>query len=105
MSVTPNSSETPAVASGRTPTTATPVATIVMVRRVSDLGFAITKRRKEMGLTLNEAAAFCGVGTRFLFDLEHGKESIEFGRTIKVANRFGIRLFFEQRSMETHDGR
>lgn len=87
--------------------TATPTAApmLVTVRRVSDLGHAIAKRRKAMGLNLIEAAGLCAVGTRFLFDLEHGKESIEFGRTIKVANRFGIRLMFEQPALEVADDR
>lgn len=34
----------------------------------------------------------CNVGTRFLFDIENGKASVQLVKTLAVAARFGIRL-------------
>ena len=61
--------------------------------RSSDLGRLICRRRQAMGLSLPQAAALCNVGTRFLFELEHGKATVEFDRAMRVAQRFGIRLW------------
>ena len=44
---------------------------------IAKLGKMIRKTRKGQNLTLEEAAAICGVGVRFLRELEVGKESIE----------------------------
>jgi len=60
-----------------------------------DLGQAILERRKQLGYGLVEAAALCGVGTRFLFELEHGKATVEFNRALRVARRFGLRLVIQ----------
>lgn len=64
----------------------------VTVRTARDLGDAILRRRQELGYGLVEAAALCQVGTRFLFELEHGKATVEFDRALRVASRFGIRV-------------
>ena len=42
------------------------------VRSTADIGKAVRNKRKEEGLTLAEAAALCGVGYRFLSNLENG---------------------------------
>jgi HTH-type transcriptional regulator / antitoxin HipB len=64
----------------------------VEVRNAKDLGRAIARQRKVLGYGLVDAAALCQVGTRFLFELEHGKATVEFDRALKVANRFGLHL-------------
>ena len=45
---------------------------------------AIRKKRKEDGLTLADTAALCGVGYRFMSDLENGKETVQVGKVLKV---------------------
>jgi hypothetical protein len=62
------------------------------VRNAKELGRAIARQRKVLGYGLVDAAALCQVGTRFLFELEHGKPTVEFDRALKVARRFGLRL-------------
>lgn len=44
------------------------------------LGQAIRARRKELGYSQQEMADYCGCGTRFISDLENGKETIQFGK-------------------------
>ncbi|GHU13522.1 hypothetical protein FACS189449_08970 [Alphaproteobacteria bacterium] len=48
-----------------------------MIRTVKDLGIIIRNRRKEMKLSQVELAGLCGVGNRFIVDLEAGKPTIQ----------------------------
>lgn len=59
------------------------------------LGKAIRQHRKLMRLTQRNAAGLCGVGERFLSELERGKESASLGKVIQVIKRLGLRLFLE----------
>jgi len=59
----------------------------------SDIGKRIRKKRKEDGLNLADAAALCGVGYRFLSDLENGKPTAELGKTIQVLAGLGLELY------------
>ena len=54
------------------------------IRSTVDIGKAVRKKRKEDGLTLAEASALCGVGYRFLSNLENGKATAEVGKTLQV---------------------
>jgi HTH-type transcriptional regulator/antitoxin HipB len=56
------------------------------------LGKAIRRRRKSIGLTQQDAAGLCGVGERFLSELERGKESASLGKALQVIRRLGLRL-------------
>lgn len=64
---------------------------------VADIGVAIRKKRKEDGLTLADAAALCGVGYRFLSDLENGKETVQLGKALKVLTALGLDVYIETR--------
>lgn len=56
------------------------------------LGSAIRKQRKSLGLSQFDAAGLCGVGERFLSELERGKRTAELGKVLQVLNRLGLRL-------------
>ena len=56
------------------------------------LGKAIRRHRKSIGLTQQDAAGLCGVGERFLSELERGKESASLGKALQVIRRLGLRL-------------
>lgn len=64
---------------------------------VADIGSAIRKKRKEDGLTLADAAALCGVGYRFMSDLENGKETVQVGKVLKVLTALGLDMTIEAR--------
>jgi len=57
---------------------------------VADIGAAIRKKRKADGLTLANAAALCGVGYRFMSDLENGKETVQVGKVLRVLTAIGL---------------
>lgn len=50
-----------------------------------------------MGLKQAEAALLCGVGVRFLSDLERGKDTARIGSTLKVVGGLGLMLSIGQK--------
>lgn len=60
-----------------------------------DIGAAIRKKRKGDGLTLTDAAALCGVGYRFMSDLENGKATAQLGKVLQVLKALGLDVFIE----------
>ena len=59
------------------------------------LGRVVRQQRKAQGLTQKELAGLCGVGVRFLGELERGKESCEIGKTLLIVKMLGISLMLE----------
>ncbi len=60
-----------------------------------NIGAAIRKKRKDDGLTLSDAAALCGVGYRFMSDLENGKTTAQLGKVLQVLQALGLDVFVE----------
>lgn len=67
----------------------TPIGTIMSPM---DIGKAIRAKRKTDGLTQADAAALCGVGTRFLGELERGKETAQIGKILRILKGLGLTL-------------
>jgi y4mF family transcriptional regulator len=68
---------------------------IVLYGNVADaegLGRLIRQRRKADGLTQAEAAGLCGVGARFLSEVERGKVTAEIGKVLRVVRGLGLEL-------------
>jgi HTH-type transcriptional regulator / antitoxin HipB len=57
-----------------------------------DLGKAIRNARTKMGLQQAKAALLCGVGIRYLSDLENGKETVRLEQALKVIAGLGLVL-------------
>ncbi|RJP90976.1 MAG: transcriptional regulator [Desulfobacteraceae bacterium] len=66
-----------------------PIGTILSAK---DIGRAIRARRKADGLTQADAAALCGVGARFLGELERGKETAQIGKVIRILAGLGLEI-------------
>jgi len=66
-----------------------------------DLGLILRARRKALGYSQASLAALCGTGTRFISDLENGKETIELGKSLMVAQSLGIDLAARIRGEES----
>ncbi len=64
---------------------------------VRALGKVIRQHRKFIGLTQKDAAGLCGVGERFLSELERGKESASLGKAFQVIKRLGLRVILTTR--------
>ena len=62
------------------------------VRDVVSLGERIRDARRAQGLTLTQAAMLCGVGVRFLSELENGKRTAEVGKVLHVLHSLGFDL-------------
>lgn len=60
----------------------------------------VRARRRRHGLRQDELAALAGVGNRFLSDLENGKDSIEFGRALRVLAALGLTLRVNPRTWD-----
>lgn len=63
----------------------------VPVHSVQDVGMAVRVVRKSSGVRQDDAAGSAGVSHVFLRDLEHGKQTVQFGRVLQVLNELGIR--------------
>jgi y4mF family transcriptional regulator len=66
-----------------------PIRTILSTK---DIGNLIRSKRKIDGLTQSHAAALCGVGARFLGELERGKETSQIGKVIRILQGLGLEL-------------
>jgi HTH-type transcriptional regulator / antitoxin HipB len=64
------------------------------------LGGVIRLKRKEIGLRQEVAAGLTGVGTKFLSQLENGKETAELGKTLQVLQKMGLELYVFPRSAD-----
>ena len=62
------------------------------IRSTTELGVAIRKRRKSLRLTQVQAAGLCGVGDRFLRELERGKATAELAKVLQVLRGLGLGL-------------
>jgi y4mF family transcriptional regulator len=59
------------------------------------LGLILKDHRKSLGLTQTEVALSCGVGIRFISDLENGKSSCQIGKALLVIESIGLKLMFD----------
>lgn len=64
----------------------------------SDIGKCVRAQRKAQGATQPEFAALCGVGVRFISELENGKSTMEVGKVLKVLKCLGLQLTLQPRS-------
>jgi transcriptional regulator with XRE-family HTH domain len=65
-----------------------------------ELGGIIRFKRKEIGVRQEIAAGMVGVGTKFLSQLENGKETAELGKTLQVLRKMGLEVYIFPRSVD-----
>jgi len=70
------------------------------VATAEQLGGMIRLKRKETGIRQEVAAGLTGVGTRFLSQLENGKETAELGKALQVLQKMGLELYVYPRSAD-----
>jgi len=63
-----------------------------LLRSAADFGQQVRLARKAQGLTQAELAAIAGVGTRFVSELERGKETARLGLALELARLVGVDL-------------
>jgi HTH-type transcriptional regulator/antitoxin HipB len=57
-----------------------------------NIGEIVRKTRKALGVTQQSLALTSGTGSRFIIDLEKGKETCELGKVLTVLQTLGIRI-------------
>lgn len=70
---------------------------------VNTLGQVVRTCRKQQGMTQVEFASLCGVGVRFMSDLENGKPTIELGKVLKVLKCLGLELSLHPRGWQRQE--
>ena len=65
---------------------------------VADIGKLVRHKRKQLGVLQEDAAGLSGVGTKFLSQLENGKETAEIGRVLQVLKSMGLEVYIYPRS-------
>lgn len=63
----------------------------------AELGRRVRAQRRKHRLRQAELAAIAGVGNRFLSELEHGKSTLELGRTLRVLQALGLEIRLSER--------
>ncbi|MGB0713208.1 MAG: helix-turn-helix transcriptional regulator [Gammaproteobacteria bacterium] len=71
---------------------------------VSELGVSVRDRRKAQGATQAQCAALCGVGVRFISELENGKATMELGKVLHVLKCLGLELSVRPRGWPADQG-
>jgi len=64
----------------------------ITIRKPQDLGLLIRATRKHQKLRLDDVAGSAGLGPVFVREVERGKESVQFGRVMKLLQELGIEL-------------
>ncbi len=62
------------------------------ITTVRELGKIIRAKRKADKLTQVEVAGICGVGIRFLSELENGKPTVELTKVLNVLHCLGLKI-------------
>ncbi|UQZ90577.1 transcriptional regulator [Deltaproteobacteria bacterium Smac51] len=68
---------------------------MININTPSDIGTAIRKARKTLGLTQPQLALAAGVGVRFIVELEAGKPTVRLENVLRVVSALGGRLALE----------
>jgi len=66
----------------------------------SDIWRVITLHRKHSGLSRLELADIAGVGKTVIYDIEHGKETVQFSSLKKVLEALNIKIRLESPALE-----
>ena len=76
------------------------------IASAKDIGMAIRKARESLGLQQAATALLCGVGVRYLSDLERGKDTVRLGLALKVIAGLGLALTIDRKKpFWSKDGR
>lgn len=57
-----------------------------------ELGQIVKKHRKSLELTQSEVALSCGLGIRFISDLENGKPTCQIEKALMVIQSLGLKI-------------
>jgi transcriptional regulator with XRE-family HTH domain len=64
----------------------------IAIHSVADLGLLARAVRRSSHLRLDDVAGSAGLGPVFVGDVEHGKETVQLGRVLRLLDELGIEL-------------
>lgn len=67
------------------------------LRSTKEIGAFVRQERKAQGISQELLAGVAGTGTRFVSELEHGKETIQADKMIKVVEALGYGIYVMNR--------
>ena len=67
-----------------------------------NIGALVRISRKKQGATQAEFASLCGVGVRFISELENGKSTVQVGKLLQVLKCLGLEMTINPRSWNQH---
>jgi len=67
------------------------------ITTVEEIGLIVRAHRKSQSATQAEFASLCGVGVRFISDLENGKPTMELGKVLHVLHCLGLEVTIQPR--------
>lgn len=62
-----------------------------------DLGSALKSRRKRLGILQSKAASDLGFSQRLVSEIEHGRETVGYGKILRYAGYLGVELVLRER--------
>lgn len=64
----------------------------MQIASMKEVAVLVRATRKSQKATQIELAQFANVGTRFVRDVEDGKESVNFGKLMRVLSTLGLSM-------------
>ena len=68
------------------------------IRSTTELGRCLRDRRREQAFTISDASSFASLGERFISEIERGKETASFDKTLQYINLLGLSLHIYPRN-------
>ena len=68
-----------------------------------EIGRMITFHRKKSGLTREEAAKLAGISKTSVFDIEHGKQTIQIDTLLKLLSVLNIQMTYQGPLMKAYE--
>ena len=68
----------------------------------SNIGELVRISRKKQGATQADFASLCGVGVRFISELENGKSTVQIGKLLQVLKCLGLEMTINPRGWNQH---
>jgi len=72
------------------------------IKSPKNIGALVRLSRKNQGATQAEFASLCGVGVRFISELENGKPTVQVGKLLQVLKCLGLEMTITPRGWNQH---
>lgn len=73
-----------------------------LTKQCEELGRMVMFHRKKSGLTQAAAAKLAGIGKASVYDIEHGKPSVQLDTLLKLLSVLNIRVNYEGPLMQAY---